>query len=103
LFGVGGGWNVEEIEAHGTVATLIKKVHEQIRIMKEIWTRSTAAYDGGIVRVPSKMVSQSRHKSCMSLCSLGAPFPGRGGDGMVWRWLLSLCERGNPDEYLARL
>src|SRR3569623_719575 len=31
LFGIGGGWNAEEIEAHGTVfATRMKKMREQI-------------------------------------------------------------------------
>jgi alkanesulfonate monooxygenase SsuD/methylene tetrahydromethanopterin reductase-like flavin-dependent oxidoreductase (luciferase family) len=32
LFGIGGGWNVEEIEAHGTVfATRMKKMRERAR------------------------------------------------------------------------
>src|ERR1700761_4253810 len=50
LFGIGGGWNVEEIEAHGTVfATRMQKMREQIEAMKAIWTQSTAEYDGEIV------------------------------------------------------
>jgi probable F420-dependent oxidoreductase len=53
LFGIGGGWNVEEIEAHGTdFGTRMQKMREQIEAMKEIWTKSTAQYSGEIVKVP---------------------------------------------------
>src|SRR5271170_475416 len=54
LFGIGGGWNVEEIESHGTVfATRMQKMREQMEAMKEIWTKGTAEYNGQIVKVPS--------------------------------------------------
>src|SRR6202795_5176044 len=54
IFGIGGGWNVEEVESHGTVfKTRMKKMREQMEAMKEIWTRSTAEYNGEIVKVPS--------------------------------------------------
>ena len=53
LFGIGGGWNREEIEAHGTVFTSrMQKMREQVAAMKEIWTKETADYDGQIVKVP---------------------------------------------------
>src|SRR3954470_4911619 len=56
LFGIGGGWNVEEIEAHGTdFGTRMQKMREQIEAMKEIWTKSTAEYSGKIVTVPPMM------------------------------------------------
>src|ERR1700752_419277 len=45
LFGIGGGWNAEEIENHGTEFTgRSKKMREQIEAMKEIWTQSKAEY-----------------------------------------------------------
>src|SRR3954454_23947019 len=57
LFGIGGGWNVEEIESHGTVfATRMQKMREQIEAMKEIWTKSEAEYHGDIVK-SSKMMT----------------------------------------------
>src|SRR5499427_5329263 len=41
LFGIGGGWNQDEMEDHGTVyATRFKKMREQIEAMKAIWTES---------------------------------------------------------------
>ncbi len=56
IFGIGGGWNVEEIENHGTVfATRMQKMREQIEAMKEIWTKSTAEYHGDIVEFTPMM------------------------------------------------
>ena len=53
LFGIGGGWNQDEIESHGTVfKTRFKKMREQIEAMKEIWTKSEPEYHGDIVNVP---------------------------------------------------
>ena len=53
LFGIGGGWNAEEMEDHGTVyATRFKKMREQIEAMKAIWTGETAEYHGEIVDFP---------------------------------------------------
>jgi alkanesulfonate monooxygenase SsuD/methylene tetrahydromethanopterin reductase-like flavin-dependent oxidoreductase (luciferase family) len=50
LFGIGCGWNAEEMENHGTdYETRALKMREQIEAMKEIWTKDTAAYHGEIV------------------------------------------------------
>jgi probable F420-dependent oxidoreductase len=51
LFGVGGGWNVEEMENHGTdPKTRFRKLREQILALKEIWTKDAAAFHGEFVR-----------------------------------------------------
>jgi probable F420-dependent oxidoreductase len=53
LFGVGGGWNAEEMADHGTeFATRFKKMREQIAAMKEIWTKAEPEYQGELVRFP---------------------------------------------------
>src|SRR6266576_5125696 len=53
LFGIGGGWNQDEIEDHGTVfKTRFKKMREQIEAMREIWTKSEPEYHGEIVDFP---------------------------------------------------
>jgi alkanesulfonate monooxygenase SsuD/methylene tetrahydromethanopterin reductase-like flavin-dependent oxidoreductase (luciferase family) len=40
LFGIGGGWNVEEIENHGTAfKTRFRQLREKVLAMKEIWTQ----------------------------------------------------------------
>ena len=56
LFGVGGGWNQDEMEDHGTVfATRAKLVRERIEAMKEIWTKTKAEYHGELVNFPEMM------------------------------------------------
>jgi probable F420-dependent oxidoreductase len=50
LFGIGGGWNAEEMEDHGTVfKTRFKLMRERVEAMKEIWTHDTAEYHGDLV------------------------------------------------------
>lgn len=50
LFGIGGGWNAEEMEHHGTVyTTRFKKMGEQVRAMKEIWTKDAPEFHGEFV------------------------------------------------------
>jgi len=50
LFGIGNGWNQDEMENHGTVfATRHKLVRERIEAMKAIWTQDVAEYHGEFV------------------------------------------------------
>jgi len=50
LFGIGGGWNAEEMEDHGTVfKTRFKLMRERVEAMKEIWTKDAAEYHGELV------------------------------------------------------
>jgi probable F420-dependent oxidoreductase len=47
LFGVGAGWNVEEMADHGTDASRrFGLMRERIEAMKEIWTKDEAEYHG---------------------------------------------------------
>ncbi len=47
LFGIGGGWNAEEMANHGTAfAGRWKVLRERIEAMKEIWTKDEAEYHG---------------------------------------------------------
>jgi len=56
LFGIGCGWNAEEMEDHGTVyETRTLKMREQIEAMKEIWTKDRAEYHGKLVDFPPMM------------------------------------------------
>jgi probable F420-dependent oxidoreductase len=56
LFGIGGGWNQDEMEDHGTVyATRFKKMREQVEAMREIWTKPKPEYHGEIVDFPPMM------------------------------------------------
>lgn len=51
LFGVGAGWNAEEMAQHGTVfSSRFKKLEEQMVALKGLWTQPTYAYEGQHVR-----------------------------------------------------
>jgi alkanesulfonate monooxygenase SsuD/methylene tetrahydromethanopterin reductase-like flavin-dependent oxidoreductase (luciferase family) len=81
----------------------MKKMREQMEAMKEIWTKSTAEYNGDIVHVPSMQTwpkpTQKPHPPIL----LGGAFPWaarraiRYGDG----WFPN-ASSGNPDEYMPR-
>ncbi len=56
VFGVGNGWNQDEMENHGTAyATRHKRARENIEAMKEIWTKSKAEYHGEFVNFDPMM------------------------------------------------
>jgi probable F420-dependent oxidoreductase len=104
LFGIGGGWNAEEIESHGTVfVTRMKKMREQIEAMKAIWTNDTAEYDGEIVKVPRMQTWPKPVQKPHPPVLLGGAFPWaarraiRYGDG----WYPN-ASSGNPDDYVPR-
>ncbi len=50
LFGIGNGWNVEEMADHGTVfATRHQLARERLEAMKAIWTEAKPEYHGEFV------------------------------------------------------
>jgi probable F420-dependent oxidoreductase len=50
LFGIGGGWNREEMENHGTnPASRWRLLRERVEAMQAIWTQDEAAYHGEFV------------------------------------------------------
>ena len=104
LFGIGGGWNAEEIENHGTVfATRFKLMREQIEAMKEIWTKEKAEYHGELVEFPPMMTWPKPVQEPYPPIFVGGAFPWaarraiRYGDG----WYPN-ASSGDPNEYLPR-
>ncbi len=50
LFGIGGGWNREEMEDHGTEPRLRWRIlRERVLAMKELWTKDEAEFHGRFV------------------------------------------------------
>jgi len=50
VFGIGGGWNVDEMENHGArYETRFKLMRERILAMKALWTQEEAAFHGAMV------------------------------------------------------
>ncbi len=51
VFGIGAGWNEEEMEHHGVVpATRWQVMRESVLAMKAIWTQDEARFEGRFVR-----------------------------------------------------
>src|SRR5207302_7981362 len=76
LFGIGGGWNAEEMENHGTIyATRFKKMREQIEAMKAIWTENKPEYHGDIVDFPPMMTWPKPVQKPHPPVILGGAFP----------------------------
>ena len=49
-FGIGGGWNVEEMETHGAqYKTRFKLMRERVLAMKALWTEEEAQFHGEMV------------------------------------------------------
>lgn len=56
LFGIGNGWNRDEMENHGTkFETRHKLARERVEAMKEIWSRSKPEYHGEMVNFDPMM------------------------------------------------
>ena len=102
IFGIGGGWNQEEIENHGTVfRTRMQKMREQIEAMKAIWTEETAQYHGEIVKFDTIQSWPKPVQKPHPPVILGGAFPWaarraiRYGDG----WYPN-ASSGEPEDYV---
>src|SRR6266478_5032933 len=102
LFGIGGGWNQEEIENHGTVfATRMRKMREQIEAMKAVWTETKPEYHGELVDFGTIMTWPKPVQKPHPPVSLGGAFPCaarraiRYGDG----WYPNAAS-GTPEDYV---
>ncbi|HEV3365596.1 MAG TPA: LLM class F420-dependent oxidoreductase [Acidimicrobiia bacterium] len=115
LFGIGGGWNREEMENHGTDPTRrFAVMRERVLAMKEIWTKDEAEFHGEYVDFdplwqwpkpvqrphPPVLVAGNGPKTLDRVLEYGdgwIPIPGRGsvplGEGTV-RLREMAAERG---------
>ena len=97
IFGVGGGWNLEEMEHHGTdPARRWKLMRERVEAIKLIWSTSKPEYHGEFVRFdpiyqwpkpvqkphPPVLVGGNGPNALKRVVAYGdgwMPIPGRGG------------------------
>jgi len=107
IFGIGCGWNAEEMEDHGTIyETRALKMREQIEAMKEIWAKDKAEYHGAIVDFPPMMTwpkpVQKPHPPVIvgGAFRLAARRALRYGDGIVPA--APSAGSGSPEEFMPR-
>ena len=106
IFGIGGGWNAEEMENHGTnYKTRWRLLRERVLAMKEIWTKDEAEFHGEFVNF-DKIWSYPK--------PVQKPHPPilMGGDGpTTFNRVIEFCDgwlpigmrMGNPAERIADL
>ena len=76
LFGVGGGWNAEEIANHGTAfKSRFKLMRERIEAMKVIWTETKPEYHGEFVDFGTMMTWPKPVQKPHPPIVLGGGFP----------------------------
>jgi probable F420-dependent oxidoreductase len=104
LFGVGGGWNQDEMENHGTVyASRFKRMRESIEAMKAIWTKSEAEYHGEFVNFDPIIARPQPVQKPFPPIHVGGAFPQgarraiRYGDGWI-----PVAGRGDIGEVLPK-
>jgi probable F420-dependent oxidoreductase len=107
IFGIGGGWNAEEMEDHGTeYSSRFKKMREQIEAMKEIWTKEKPEYHGELVDFPPMMTWPKPVQKPHPPIIVGGAFQYaarraiRYGDGLIPQ--APDAGSGEPEEYLPR-
>jgi probable F420-dependent oxidoreductase len=108
LFGIGCGWNAEEMEDHGTVyETRTLKMREQIEAMKEIWSKDKPEYHGKIVDFPPMQTwpkpVQKPHPPIIvgGAFRLAARRAIRYGNGLIPA--AASAGSGGPEEFMPRL
>jgi probable F420-dependent oxidoreductase len=90
LLGIGGGWNLEEMENHGTrPESRFKLLRERVEAMKAIWTQDEAEYHGDLVDFDPIYMWPKPAQSPHPPIHVGGGFPGgarraiRYGDGWM--------------------
>jgi probable F420-dependent oxidoreductase len=106
LFGIGCGWNAEEMEDHGTVyETRTLKMREQIEAMRQIWTQSKPEYHGEIVNFPPMMTWPKPVQTPLPVIiggafRLAARRAMRYGDGLLPA--APAAGSGSPEDFMPR-
>ena len=102
LFGIGAGWNAEEMEDHGTdFKRRFKVMRERIEAMKALWTENEAEYHGEFVNFDPTFAWPKPVQKPHPPIHVGGGFPGaakravRYGDG----WM-PIYGRDDITEYL---
>src|SRR5579872_5303741 len=76
LFGIGNGWNRDEMENHGTVfESRHKLAREKVEAMKAIWTQSKAEYHGEFVNFDPMMTWPKPVQKPYPPIHVGGAFP----------------------------
>jgi probable F420-dependent oxidoreductase len=107
LFGIGAGWNAEEMEDHGTAfKTRFALMHERVDAMRAIWTQSKAEYHGKYVNFDPMMTWPKPVQKPHPPVLVGGNFPHGArralAFGDAWMPLASMPSYQDAAEFLPR-
>lgn len=85
LFGVGAGWNEDEMNNHGTqLEGRFKLMRERVAAMKEIWTNHEAEYHGDLVDLAPLLMYPKPMQKPHPPIHVGGAFPGGARRAVAW-------------------
>jgi probable F420-dependent oxidoreductase len=106
LFGIGGGWNAEEMGNHGTAfKSRWKVLRERVLAMKELWTKEEAEFHGEFVNFDKSWASPKPLQKPHPPILMGGDGPrtfdrvAEFGDG----WMPLMRPNRNPAERIPEL
>ena len=107
LFGIGAGWNAEEMADHGTeFKSRFELMRERVEAMKAIWTKSRPEYQGAHVSFPPMMTWPKPVQKPHPPVIVGGMFPHGAKRALAfgngWMPHTSRPEYGDASEFLPR-
>jgi len=85
LFGIGAGWNAEEMADHGTqFASRFEVMRERVEAMRAIWTKSKPEFEGKFVRFPPMMTWPKPIQKPYPPVLVGGAFPYGARRAIAW-------------------
>jgi probable F420-dependent oxidoreductase len=85
LFGVGAGWNAEEMAHHGTpFERRFRILRERIEVMKALWTQERAEYDGEFVKLAPSFAWPKPAQKPWPPIHVGGTWPGAARRAVAW-------------------
>ncbi len=84
-FGVGAGWNEDEMNDHGTqLHGRFKLMRERVAAIKAMWTQETPSYSGDLVNLPPMTINPKPTQQPHPPIHVGGSYPGGARRAVEW-------------------
>ncbi len=84
-FGVGAGWNEDEMNDHGTeLEGRFKLLKERVGAIKSMWTEDEPSFDGDRVQLPSMTINPKPLQKPHPPVHVGSSYPGGARRAVEW-------------------
>ena len=84
-FGVGAGWNEDEMNDHGTeLDGRFKLMRERVAAITAMWTEETPSFDGDLVKLPPMTINPKPLQQPHPPIHVGGSYPGGARRAVEW-------------------